>query len=69
MRGLCANLSAPGMQMRGNFKSCCASFMLRPTTVRHWPLKMYEEMLSYTLDARNTYHASLAVSHHGWAMW
>lgn len=57
------------MQMRGNFKSCCASFMLRPTTVRHWPLKMYEEMLSYTLDARNTYHASLAVSHHGWAMW
>ncbi|KAG2486882.1 hypothetical protein HYH03_014476 [Edaphochlamys debaryana] len=53
----------------GNFKSCCASLMLRPHHITRWPLSMYEQILQYTLDARNTYHASLAVSHHGWAMW
>ncbi|KXZ53563.1 hypothetical protein GPECTOR_6g479 [Gonium pectorale] len=53
----------------GNFKSCCASLLLRPAHVLRWPLSMYEQMLSYTLDERNTYHASLAVSHHGWALW
>ncbi|KAG2446803.1 hypothetical protein HYH02_008363 [Chlamydomonas schloesseri] len=53
----------------GSFKSCCASLMLRPHHVAAWPVSMYEQMLAYTLDNRNTYHASLAVSHHGWAMW
>ncbi|EFJ44097.1 hypothetical protein VOLCADRAFT_95734 [Volvox carteri f. nagariensis] len=53
----------------GNFKSCCASMMLRPKHIRRWPKTLYEQMLSYTLDDKNTYHASLAVSHHGWAMW
>ncbi|GFR48969.1 hypothetical protein Agub_g10984, partial [Astrephomene gubernaculifera] len=53
----------------GNFKSCCASFMLRPHHVRQWPLNMYDKILSYALDDKNSYHASLALSHHGWAMW
>ncbi|KAG2435344.1 hypothetical protein HXX76_007417 [Chlamydomonas incerta] len=53
----------------GSFKSCCASLMLRPQHVAQWPRSLYEAMLAYTLDSANTYHASLAVSHHGWAMW
>lgn len=51
------------------FKSCCASLMVRPAHLRHWPKAMYEDMLAYTLDTRNTYHASLAVSHFAWEMW
>lgn len=43
--------------------------MLRPHHVSRWPLSLYEQMLAYSLDGRNTYHATLAVSHHGWAMW
>ena len=53
----------------GAFKSCCASLLVRPAHVRHWPLQLYRDMLAYSLDARNTYHASLAVSHHAWELW
>ncbi|GLI59849.1 hypothetical protein VaNZ11_001837 [Volvox africanus] len=59
----------PRRKANGRFKSCCASLMLRPEHIQYWPKTLYEQMLSYTLDEQNSYHAALAISHHGWALW
>ncbi|GIL80239.1 hypothetical protein Vretifemale_9415 [Volvox reticuliferus] len=54
---------------RGYFKSCCASLLVRKEAITRWPVELYRDLLTYSMDPAMDYEATKAVSGPGWSLW